>query len=1015
MRALLLALSLWSPAHADYVSLPASTPQAINQNFKDIEEALAALDVWNTISTNTFILIGQSTVATSTPITGDGSTGSPIDINESLITVGESQVTSLTADLATINASIATKTPLTTLATSTGAIVATWVTTGCGATGDGSTDDTVAIQYCLDNRKHVYFPAGQYRITSQLTINVQGVSLEGDGFQQSQIRKNFNGIGLVVHSSNVVVGQLGFVGVAGNTGDGIQVKGRGFFASEIAVSGMGQDGLRMGCDAATCNSNWWRVEHSSFTRNGRIGFHVNYGGLAVPDVNVATAEGIYSADNSSHGIKIDSSWWVTLISPLAATNTGAGIYLSSNAYSTTIIGGDSNESNTGSCNLIVSTGTINFQHFNHDAGTKFCNYGKSPQIMVNSSVWSVAGGAGAAIVFHSTYPSSGKIFEVWDPTDTGMTRGFLRYGSNTITLGRLSSTGGSSDVVEMTNRTGSTFMHLDTTGGNRSYIGNGGETLLYGIDTDIPQTQLDVRGNFQWGVNVKSTGTRTGDIVMASGSSITLSGPNGFIQGQSSVTTTGGFFGDGSHLTGIFNSFNFKAAARLGTTAALPANSYNNTNGTLTGLSIGALTIDGATANVNDRILVNNEADPARNGIYSVTANSALVVYVLTRTTDFDAAVEMSSGSAVFVTSGTANSSTGWVMDNQVTTLGTDPITFVQFTGLGDVTAGTGLSKSGNTISLITPVSAANLVSTVAYTTVANTFSAAAGNTFTYGVTAGSMSVVNGLTASSGTFTASGTTQYSVQTTSGITVANGGVVAPFFVGNGSALTGLPAAGGGAVLIATQVFSGGNTFLSQSTFSGTLFLSPSLVTGQEIWVGSGTLFNVSFATITLPVVDGASISWRVRYNCNNGTNLANFGFGLNGDFYGASQPYDYASDNLTGSGAVGTGGGDSNEKWVMTGGGNANPLNSNIQGNLYFESPILGGPKDVGFWGNGFQNTSASSRRPTSVGGQYTASSGLNVALTSITFFTSTSNSSSAPTAPATLACHWDLWRQGYTR
>jgi hypothetical protein len=141
-----------------------------------------------------------------------------------------------------------------------------------------------------------------------------------------------------------------------------------------------------------------------------------------------------------------------------------------------------------------------------------------------------------------------------------------------------------------------------------------------------------------------------------------------------------------TNITGL----DFRAPARLATTAALPSNTYSNGAGTLTGVSIGLLTIDGDTANVGDRVLVKNEAAPARNGIYTVTANSTLVVYVLTRATDFDAVAEMGSGVALFVTSGTVNSDgatdpSQWVTTSSVTTLGTDAVVFYETEGPGSV------------------------------------------------------------------------------------------------------------------------------------------------------------------------------------------------------------------------------------------------------------------------------------------------------------------------------------------
>lgn len=51
-----------------------------------------------------------------------------------------------------------------------------------GAKGDGSTDDTAAIQAALNTGKRVLIPAGTYRVTSTLTWNTpRGLVLEGSG------------------------------------------------------------------------------------------------------------------------------------------------------------------------------------------------------------------------------------------------------------------------------------------------------------------------------------------------------------------------------------------------------------------------------------------------------------------------------------------------------------------------------------------------------------------------------------------------------------------------------------------------------------------------------------------------------------------------------------------------------------------------------------------------------------------------------------------------------------------
>jgi hypothetical protein len=105
--------------------------------------------------------------------------------------------------------------------------------------------------------------------------------------------------------------------------------------------------------------------------------------------------------------------------------------------------------------------------------------------------------------------------------------------------------------------------------------------------------------------------------------------------------------------------------------------------------------IDGITLSASDRILIKDETTEANNGIYVYTSST-----VLTRATDFDTPTEMAGGDFVFVTSGTVNNDSGYVMTDPVTTIGTDPVTFVQFSGAGTYTAGTGLTLTGTEFSI---------------------------------------------------------------------------------------------------------------------------------------------------------------------------------------------------------------------------------------------------------------------------------------------------------------------------
>lgn len=154
----------------------------------------------------------------------------------------------------------------------------------------------------------------------------------------------------------------------------------------------------------------------------------------------------------------------------------------------------------------------------------------------------------------------------------------------------------------------------------------------------------------------------------------------------------------------IASGIHFHEAVELATTAALPANTYNNgTSGvgaTLTANANGALSVDSTLTVVANRVLVKNEVTQANNGVYTVTqVGSAGTPYILTRATDFDTAGsgvdQIDEGDFFLVTSGTANANTAWVQQTAPPiTVGTTAIVFQQFSAPITYTAGTGLNES---------------------------------------------------------------------------------------------------------------------------------------------------------------------------------------------------------------------------------------------------------------------------------------------------------------------------------
>lgn len=167
-------------------------------------------------------------------------------------------------------------------------------------------------------------------------------------------------------------------------------------------------------------------------------------------------------------------------------------------------------------------------------------------------------------------------------------------------------------------------------------------------------------------------------------------------------------------VSALAQGLQVKPTARLATAAALPSNTYSNgTSGvgaTLTATANAALSVDSVAVAVNDVILVKNEGTAASNGLYTVTqAGSGSAPYILTRHVDMDQPTEFPGAFVPVGNAGTANPNSLWLANPSGTvTVGTTSIPWTQLNGATDLLAGTGINISGNTISISSPVSAAN-------------------------------------------------------------------------------------------------------------------------------------------------------------------------------------------------------------------------------------------------------------------------------------------------------------------
>lgn len=136
-----------------------------------------------------------------------------------------------------------------------------------------------------------------------------------------------------------------------------------------------------------------------------------------------------------------------------------------------------------------------------------------------------------------------------------------------------------------------------------------------------------------------------------------------------------------SYVDAARSGLDVKASVRVATTADI----------TLSGTQ----TIDGVALSTGDRVLVKDQSPGSENGIYVVASGS------WSRSTDADSSAEVTAGMFTFVEQGTVNADRGYVLTTDgAITVGSTALTFTQFSGAGQITAGDGLAKSGDTLSV---------------------------------------------------------------------------------------------------------------------------------------------------------------------------------------------------------------------------------------------------------------------------------------------------------------------------
>lgn len=226
-------------------------------------------------------------------------------------------------------------------------------------------------------------------------------------------------------------------------------------------------------------------------------------------------------------------------------------------------------------------------------------------------------------------------------------------------------------------------------------------TALAGL-TELTVDNININGN-----QISSTDVN-GDIVLNPNGTGTVDVSSARIINVATPTSSNDAVNK-AYVDEVAQGLKARTAANALSASNLSANYDNGSSGvgaTLTSTVNATFpTIDGVTLNTTTvrRLLVVGQTNKAHNGLYVlIDAGSGSTPWILRRCSECDTSAEV-PGSFVFVGDGGTYKNTGWVAtvaSLSTFTIGTDDITWIQFSGAGAYTAGDGLALTGTVFSV---------------------------------------------------------------------------------------------------------------------------------------------------------------------------------------------------------------------------------------------------------------------------------------------------------------------------